>query len=254
MNAARTLSRRSLMAGMGLLTVASVGLFLLHSAQAQTKPQPTASPSAGQEVSLTKRVIAARREYQASLEQIRNHYMALSDSEKLRWAEDELKSFHRVPKHPYVLDLDVPGPGLKAEQNVPAANDLYKRAMSYKDQGSGNEYQDNQIRAELLFQQLVNQYPSSNKISDAAFQLGEIYEGRIYKMYRRAAAYYERCFQWNPNTQLDARLRAARIYDKNLSERSKALELYKAVMAHETDQKRLQEAQRRLNELSSTGP
>ena len=97
-----------------------------------------------------------------------------------------------------------------------------------------------------LLQQLLAQYPSSNKCSDAAYQLGEIYEARKPPQYRRAAIYFERCVQWNPNTQFDARLRAARLYDRQLSDRAKAVELYKDVMAHETDERRRQEAQRRL--------
>ena len=108
-----------------------------------------------------------------------------------------------------------------------------------------------QRRAELLFQQLLTSYPQSDKIDDAAYQLGDIYEGRLYKMYRRAAHYFERCFQWNPNTQFDARLRAARIYDRQLLERSRAIELYREVTTHDTDPKWLQEAKKRLQELSS---
>ena len=93
------------------------------------------------------------------------------------------------------------------------------------------EYQDNLIRSELLLQQLLAQYPTSNKCSDAAYQLGDIYENRKPSQYRRAAIYFERCVEWNSNTQFDARMRAARIYDRHLSERSKATELYKAVLA-----------------------
>ena len=128
------------------------------------------------------------------------------------------------------------GPGLRPEQNVPAANDLYRQAVAYKGKGFGAEYQDNLIRAELLLQQLLNQYPASNKCSDAAYQLGDIYENRKPPQYSAGrGTYFERCVQWNPNTQFDARVRAARLYDRQLSERAKAVELYKAVMAHETD-------------------
>ena len=74
----------------------------------------------------------------------------------------------------------------------------------------GTEYIDNQRRAELLFQQLLTNYPQSDKIDDAAYQLGDIYESKAYKQYRRAAWYFERCVQWNTNTQFDARLRAGR--------------------------------------------
>ena len=149
------------------------------------------------------------------------------------------------------LAYDVPPPTLKGSQNVPEANKLYRQAMSYKDKGWGNDFTDNQRRAELLLQQLLTSYPQSNKIGDAAYQLGDLYEGKSYKQYRRSAMYFERSFQWNPNTQLDGRIRAARLYDKQLMERPKAAELYKEVTQHETDPKRLQEAQKRLTELTN---
>ena len=157
-----------------------------------------------------------------------------------------------MPKPAYIMDLDVAGPGLRPDQNVPAANELYRTAMSYKGKGFGSDYTDNLIRAELLLQQLLGQYPTSNKCSDAAYQLADIYENRRPAQYRRAAVYYERCVQWNPTTQYDARLRAAKLYDRQLRERAKAIELYKAVLNHETDERRRQEAQRRLGELSAT--
>jgi hypothetical protein len=230
--------------------------FLIHNSSlvfGQSRVPP-AGTGVAPEVNSVKRVIAARHEYQAALESLRGFYANNTDTEKLKWTEDEIKQFHRVPKHAYVLDLDVPGPGLRAEQNIPGANDLYKRAMEFKDRGFGNDYIDNQIRAELLFQQLINQYPTSNKNSDSAYQLGDIYESRAFHQYRRAASYFERCAQWNPNTHFDARLRAARLYDKALNERGRAIELYKLVTINETDQKRVQEAQRRLTELSERAP
>ena len=93
-------------------------------------------------------------------------------------------------------------------------------------------------------------YPESNRISEVAYELGDIYESKLYRDYRRAAAYFERCVQWNPNTQSDARLRAARLYDKYLSERTRAMELYREVTTHETDPKRTAEAEKRMAEIS----
>ena len=55
----------------------------------------------------------------------------------------------------------------------------------------------------MLFQQILTSYPESDKIDDAAYRLADMYEGKSYKQYRRAEVYYERCFQWNPNTQFD---------------------------------------------------
>jgi TolA-binding protein len=199
---------------------------------------------------LVERLLAARRDYQTSLEQLRLYYLRVGDLERARWAEEELKQWHRIAKQPFRLELDVPPPTLQASQNIPEANELYRRAMSYKDKGWGTEYVDNQHRAELLLQQLLTSYPQSDKIGDAAYQLGDIYESRVFRQYRRAAEYFERSYQWNPSTQLDARLRAARIYDRQLKERDQAMKLYREVLSHETDAKRIQEAQRRLSELS----
>ena len=51
---------------------------------------------------------------------------------------------------------------------------------------------------------------------------------------------------------LDARLRAARIYDRHLQERGRAVELYRQVTTHETDARRIQEANKRLADLAGT--
>ena len=66
----------------------------------------------------------------------------------------------------------------------------------------------------------------------------------------RAVVYFERCVQWNPTTSFDARLRVARIYDRHLNDKARAGEWYRAVLTHETEERRRQEAQRRLGELN----
>ena len=54
--------------------------------------------------------------------------------------------------------------------------------------------------------------------------------------------------QWNPTTQLDARLRAARLYDRHAIDRTKARTLYQDVKTHDTDPRRIQEPDRRLSQ------
>ncbi len=223
--------------------------------QSPARPAAPAGKAPGKpasDIELVERVLAARRELQLSLESLLAHYISVGDLERARWAEEELRQYHRMAKQAYRLDMDVPAPTLKAEYNIPEANELYRRAMAFKDRGWGMDYIDNQRRAELLFQQLLTSYPQSDKIDDAAYQLGDLYEGKAYKQFRRAAAYYERCFQWNTNTQFDARLRAARLYDRALMDRSRARELYQEILTHETDPKWLEEARKRLADLSTT--
>jgi len=211
----------------------------------------SAAPGAVRDAELVERLIAARKEYQVSLEALRTHYISVGDLERARWAEEELISHHRVAKNAFLLELDVPPPTLKGTVNIPEANDLYRRALTYKDKGWGTDFIDNQRRAEILFQTILNNNATSNKIGDVAYQLGDLYEGKTYKQYKRAAMYYERSFQWNPLSQSDGRLRAARLYDKMTMEKGKAIELYKEVIQHDTDPQRLQEAQRRLAELGA---
>jgi len=206
------------------------------------------------DVELVERLLAARREYQITLEGLRTHYIATGDIEHARWAEDELLQFHRIAKQAYILELDVPPPTLQGIYNIPEANELYRRAIVWKEKAeknwSSSDYLDNERRAELLLQQLLSNYPTSDKISDAAYQLGDVYESKANKMYARAAAYYERCFQWNSKTSLDARMRAAKLYEK-LNERDKAIELYKEIQTHEIDPKRVEEATKRLADLGA---
>ena len=225
-----------------------MGVLIVGAPRAQTPP---GAPN-NSDLELVQRLVQARKEYQTILERIRAHYLQTGDLERAKWAEEELRQYHRLPQHAFRPDLDVPPPTLSGDANIPDANKLFTRAMTYKDKGFGTDYLDNQRRAEILFQQLLTQHPQSDKISDVAFMLGDIYESKAYKQPYRAVEYYHRCYQWNPRTTHEARIRAARIYDKHLHNRAKAIEVYREVTTHETDTRRIQEAQKRISELSGT--
>lgn len=237
---------------LGLAVAMTPGLAQSPAQTNQAGGAATRAQNAGAaELEKVERLIAARRDYQLALEQLRFHYHASGDIERMHWAEDELKEFHRISKRAYVLDLDVPPPNLKPLYPTPQANEIYRQAMAYKAAGGwGKDFIDNQRRAELLFQRILTEFPQCDRIDDCAYQLGDLYEGKAYVQYRRAALYFERCFQWNPKTHFDARLRAARIYDKQLQERTRAIELYREITIQETDPKRLAEASKRLTDLS----
>ncbi|MSQ94972.1 MAG: hypothetical protein EXR98_10515 [Gemmataceae bacterium] len=230
------------------LLVAFTLAVLAATPRAQTQP----APKAAGDLELVQKVLAARKEYQKALEQLYVHYHQANDKERERWAKEELVNFHRIPKHAFVIDLHVPPPNLNGNTNVPEANKLFTWAMQFKDKGYGNDYIDNQRRAELVFQEILTKYPTSDKISDVAFMLGDIYESKAYRMPYLAVEYYHRCYQWNPKTSHEARIRAARIYDKQLNNRTKAIEIYREVKTHEIEPRRLQEADRRIAELSGT--
>jgi len=240
---------RSLVA---LGAVVAGGFTLAVIADPTTPAPPKPSSDKAGEVELVESIIKSRKDYWTSLDKLRQHYVATNEIEKAKWVEEELKSYHRMMKYSYRLDVkDVPPPTLQPKQNITEANNLFRRANDYKDRGSGEELMDNQRRAEILLQAILEKYPESDKIADTAYHLGDIYEH--YKprpQFERAAAYYERSFQWNKASATDARLRAAKIYDRDLKMYDKGKELYKAVRNHDTNAPRGQEAENRLKELS----
>jgi tetratricopeptide (TPR) repeat protein len=244
----------------GILACGLVGSSLLF-AQTPSRPvsnsdeskTPAKDTKSVSETEQVERLLAGRKQYQSSLENLRLYYLRINDLEKARWVEDELKQYHRMVKYAYSLQLDLPNTTLQPRENIPEANDLYRRAMTYKDRGVGQDFIDNQRRMELLLQNLLDKYPTSDKIADAAFQLGDVYERyRPTPQFKRAIGYYERAFQWSKVGMAEARLRAARIYDRDLNDREKAVQMYRDVISHDTDAARIQEAERRLADLTGS--
>src|SRR3954447_8281307 len=125
------------------LTALGVALLLSLTVAAQ-QPRTASRTSKPDDWTLVKNLIECRSKYQQTLEQLRLYYLSVGDVEKARWAEEELRQYHRISKQAYRLELDVPPPTLEAKQNIPEANQRYMQAMGYKDKGWGNEYIDNQ--------------------------------------------------------------------------------------------------------------
>lgn len=233
----------------GLLAVVAAGA--PAASARQDKKADSLPPAATSDVEQVEKLLTARKEYEAGLKRLWQHYSSAGDKLRQKWAEEELMAFHLMFKPSYNLDVhDVPPPTLAATTNVKEANELYRTAMEYKGKGSGNEYILNMRRAEVLLREILEKYPNSDKIPEVAYQLAEMYESRAYRQYDRAARYYERSFQWARGSRTDARLKAAILYDRQLNERSKAIALYRDVMEHDIDPERLRVAERRLAELT----
>ena len=63
------------------------------------------------------------------------------------------------------------------------------------------------------FEEIIREYPESDKVDDAAFELASIYEGYYFKDYEAAVHYYVKCYETNLDTDKPARYLAGRIYD-----------------------------------------
>jgi TolA-binding protein len=154
------------------------------------------------------------------------------------------------------MDSEIPPADLKATEQIPEADTLYQVGLDLMRRGGHRApviyRQDRMIQAAEVFRNLIERYPTSDKIDDAAFWEGEIHSQYLPGQETLAAQWYERAWTWDPYTPHPARFRAAVVYDSKLHDRDRALELYQLVIRDETQSKRnLRHATRRIHKLTS---
>jgi len=207
------------------------------------------------EVDIVEQVAINRQAYRSGLEMLIKYYTETGNNLKLDWAEKELAALDGIPQYKYIIEASMAGPDLKATEGITAANDLYYDAWLLEEK-AGNLLilkDDNLLRVALdKYNELIKKYPSSDKIDDAAYRAAQIYQH--FKDYTIAVLYYQRVFQWDPETVYPARYKAAYILDRKLHRRADALELYQQALEKDTltpSQKEF--AKRRIAELTKAG-
>ncbi len=226
------------------LLVMTIGCQPSDRGLAQRLPQRTtyANPADGasaavgstDEVDLVEQVSTFRRDYRRSLELLTQHYTVVGENKKLGWANEELRALDRMPQYRYIIDAEVLPANLAASERILAADELYEDAVETQRQAEpiGILKDHEQLRvAREMYSQLIRQYPTSDKIDDAAYKVAGIYES--FKAYEIALLYYQRAYQWDPDTSNPARFHAAEVLDKRLHRRDEALELYQEAVLRE---------------------
>jgi TolA-binding protein len=133
------------------------------------------------------------------------------------------------------------------------ANALYAEALNLEKQ-AGPVVKNESLLSMAFdkYNQLIIKYPTSDKISDAAFRMASIYEYR--KDYDNAVKNYQRTYQWNPQTPTVARFKAAYILDTKLGRRGEALQIYQEALSKVTKSNEhvlwVEYAEQRVKELS----
>ena len=202
--------------------------------QTEVQSAPVATLTEPGEIDIVEQLAANRRAYRHALDMLVDYYSDTGNYMKLTWARRELDSLVTVPRYRYLLEAEIAGPGLQAVDSIPQADDLYDDAMlSYEKARGLLIFVDERKLGIALekFNQLITRYPTSDKIDDAAFKAGEIYEH--FKDYTIAAIYYNRAHQWDPRTPYPARFKTAYILDKHLMQRAEALLMYRQYMDNE---------------------
>ena len=179
------------------------------------------------EADLIEEVAINRQVYQRALEMLATHYEKTGNVMKSRWAQKELDSLTKMAQYDYIIDATVAGPDLKATAYIPEADALYSEAVKlHEDAKKLIVFKDKGLLRLALdkYNEVIRKHPTSDKIDDAAFNAGEIYE--YFKDYSIAVVYFQRTFQWNAAAPYPARFRAASILDRHLYDGVAALELY----------------------------
>jgi tetratricopeptide (TPR) repeat protein len=201
------------------------------------------------EVDLVEQMAVSRNTYRTALSKLIEYYRTTGNATKLNWAQRELST---MLQYRYLMPAESTYAGMQAINKIAAADELFDEAMAlYKDAG-GLLFITNErkLRSALnKFNELITNYPSSDKIDDAAYRAGRIYEH--FRDYEIAAVYYQRAFQWDEYTPYPARFRAAYVMDQYLRMRKEALTLYQMACELEARYETNTEfAQKRVLELT----
>lgn len=207
------------------------------------------------EVDLVEHLAGTRQEYRQSLDRLMKYYMASGNAQKLQWSKNEMTALDQVPNYRYIMPPGILPPDLVPRDDIEEANILYAEAMTlYKEAGGLLIITDEgKLRGALnKLNELIMTYQTSNKIDDAAYRAGRIFEH--FQDFQIAAVYYQRCFQWNDITSYPARFRAAFILDQKLHMRKEALTLYQLAVDRESRYTANTEyAQKRIYEMTKAG-
>jgi tetratricopeptide (TPR) repeat protein len=218
---------------------------------------PLERPADATEIDLVEKMVTNRQAYRRSLEALTQYYNASGNHSKVTWANQELTALDRIPQYRYIIEAQVMPSTLRATESIAAADQLYEEAMKIQRQAGPSPMpallKDSEVlRAAMIkYEELIRQYPTSDKIDDAAFRMGEIHRG--FGDHEIALSFYQRAYQWDAATPYPARFRAADILDKRLRRRAEALELYQEAIVKEAQYENLRlMAERRVQELNTS--
>lgn len=222
---------------------------------AYTKQSPGAASvsiaNAG-EIDIIEQIAINRQAYRQGLESLVEYYNRTGNNMKLVWAKNELKNLNGIPQYNYIIEASVAGPNLKAKISITEADYMYREALRTEKKAKELIIITNEdmLRVALdKYNQLIRKHPPSDKIDDAAYRAAGIYE--YFKDYTIAILYYQRAYQWAPDTIHPAKFKAAYILDKRLHRRAEALELYQQVVKDKNISKNYREfAQKRITEFT----
>lgn len=211
-----------------------------------------AAASSSTETAIIEQLVADRQTYRNRLEELVKYYKETGNKLKLGWAQNELKGLTDMPQYNYIFEATVPGSDMRAKDAIPDADYIYNEAVRVEKKAWALVVYPDEDKLRIALNQyseLIRKYPTSNKIGEAAFRAAGIFEH--FKDYTISLLYYQRAYQWDPETRTPAKYKAAYILDQYMDKKAEALGLYKeAVNNLWIDDSKRSFAQQRIYELT----
>ncbi len=197
-----------------------------------------------QEVDLVEHLTTHRKMYNRLLNVLIRYYAEKEQREKLAWAEREREELSFVKPYQYLMSATIPIKSLRPQQSIAEADLLYDEGLKLMRKG-GYGWRPGMYNRKIMkqalnkFHTLITEYPTSDKIAEAAYWAGYIHKEYFYDPAAQvddndiALQYFERAWTWKPDIRLQARFEAATVYDFRLHDRERALRLYQDVIDKE---------------------
>ena len=229
--------------------------------QASPEPDPLATSHGadlerGTEVDLVEQMAHNRRQYRNQLDELVRFYDRQGNQVKATWATEELANIDQGPQRAYLVVAELAGADLRGDESILEADLLYEEGLNLMKEGIGKlgKFMVDRRKLRLAtdkFNELISNYPTSDKIDDAAFQVGEIHNHYL-EDYTTALLYYQRVWQWDEQSMLPARFWMGRIYDERLHNRVEAIKYYEQTINLESSYPaHVVHAQNRIRKLNA---
>jgi len=203
-------------------------------------PTPDIPLADRSEVDLVEEMILHRTMYARYLKALVQYYSEHGNDEKATWARTELNDLRRVKPYSYIKDAEIPSKELRPSTSISEADKLYQEGLDLMKKGGHGVpalyNQETMKQALAKFKELIDRYPDSDKIDDAAFFIAEIHKEYFEEKDNTIALeWYKRAIEWNPKTPYPVRFQIAVLYDHRLHEREESLKWYNRVLTEEPD-------------------
>jgi len=189
-------------------------------------------------------LMETRERYLGQLRDLERLYLQAGDSGKAGWARRQRAMTEAVEVYPYLTAAPAEHRAeVSPQESIPEADAVYNKALAIHNQVKliplAGALSSNKKKAKEsldLFKQVLNKYPTSDKVDDCAFYCGE-----IYKEYLReddpddelSVRYYQWAAALDAKTPHPARFQCAVVYDFRRHDRARAIELYNQVLETE---------------------